>query len=75
MNKLRKKISTFAATLALIAIQARSIFAAGAIGTQEVDAATQNIKRVIISIAMPLRWCINFCKCCSCCNKNDCKFK
>ena len=75
MNKLRKKISIFAATLALIAIQASSIFAAGAIGTQEVDAATQNIKRVIISIAMPLRWSIDFCKCCCSCNKNDCKFK
>ena len=34
--------------------------------------ATENIKRVITSIAMPLRWSFNFCKCCSCSVKNDC---
>lgn len=54
MKKITKKISTFAVTLALAAIQTKSIFAAGAIGTQEVNAATENIKRVIVSIAMPL---------------------
>ena len=38
------------------------------IGTAEVQTATENIKRVITSIAMPLRWCSNFCKCSSCSN-------
>ena len=54
MKKITKKISTFAVTLALAAIQTKSVLAAGAIGTQEVNAATENIKRVIVSIAMPL---------------------
>ena len=30
------------------------------IGTAEVQTATENIKRVITSIAMPLRWCLIF---------------
>ena len=38
------------------------------IGTQEVQAATDNIKRVITSIAMPLRWSFNLCKYSSCSN-------
>ena len=35
-------------------------------GVTEVTEATENIKRVITSIAMPLRWSSNFCKCSSC---------
>ena len=31
------------------------------IGTAEVQTATENIQRVITSIAMPLRWCSDFC--------------
>ena len=31
------------------------------IGTAEVEAATNNIQRVITSIAMPLRWSFNLC--------------
>lgn len=55
MNKKIKKISTFVTTLTLTAIQAQSVLAAtGTIGTQEVTTATENIKRVIVSIAMPL---------------------
>ena len=38
------------------------------IGTAEVQTATDNIKRVITSIAMPLRWGTYFCKCCNCSN-------
>lgn len=52
---MNKKISTFVTTLTLTAIQAQSVLAAtGTIGTQEVTTATENIKRVIVSIAMPL---------------------
>ena len=55
MNKKIKKISTFVTTLTLTSIQAQSVLAAtGTIGTQEVTTATENIKRVIVSIAMPL---------------------
>ena len=35
--------------------------ASGSIGTAEVTTATESIKRVIISIAMPLRWSFNIC--------------
>lgn len=55
MNKKIKRISTFVTTLTLTSIQAQSVLAAtGTIGTQEVTTATENIKRVIVSIAMPL---------------------
>ena len=47
----------------------------GSIGTQEVQTATDNIKKVITSIAMPLGRCSNFCKYCSSCSQNDSKCK
>ena len=43
------------------------------IGTAEVTQATDNIKRVITSIAMPLGRSFNICKYCNCRNKNDSK--
>ena len=41
-------------TITLIAIRSNMCLAASGIGTAEVEAATDNIKRVITSIAMPL---------------------
>lgn len=66
------KLSTLGTMLTLLAIRSNAVFATG-IGTAEVQTATDNIKRVITSIAMPLRWSANFCKCCHCCNKDDSK--
>ena len=71
-NNVLTKLSTIGSTLTLIAIRSNVCFAEG-IGTAEVQTATDNIKRVIISIAMPLRRRFNFCKRCCGCNKNDCK--
>lgn len=48
------KLSTIGTTITLIAIKSNLCFAES-IGTAEVDTATENIKRVITSIAMPLR--------------------
>lgn len=53
-NKIIKKLSTIGATMTLFSIQSNICFATGAIGTAEVQSATDNIKRVITSIAMPL---------------------
>ncbi len=55
------KLSTIGATITLIAIRSNICFAEGGIGTAEVQTATDNIKRVITSIAMPLRRCTNLC--------------
>lgn len=52
-QKIIKKLSTAGATATLLAMQANQVFAES-IGTQEVQTATDNIKRVITSIAMPL---------------------
>lgn len=52
-SKIKKKISKVFTTLGVLAIQARICYAES-IGTQEVQTATDNIKRVITSIAMPL---------------------
>lgn len=52
-NKIMKKFSKVFTTLGFLAIQARICYAES-IGTQEVQTATDNIKRVITSIAMPL---------------------
>lgn len=60
-NKLLKRVSAIWTTLVISLINAKIVFATGGIGTQEVTTATENIKRVIVSIAMPLRWCSNFC--------------
>lgn len=71
-KKFLSKLSAIGTTITLIAIKGNMVFAAetgnSGIGTAEVQTATENIKRVITSIAMPLRWCSNFCKCSSCCN-------
>ncbi len=48
------KLSTIGTTITLIAIKSNICFAES-IGTAEVETATENIKRVITSIAMPLR--------------------
>lgn len=47
------KLSTIATTITLFAMKSNICFAT-AIGTEEVETATENIKRVITSIAMPL---------------------
>ena len=73
-EKLISRISVITTTLSLIVLRSKQCFAEG-IGIAEVKTATENIQRVITSIAMPLRWCFDFCKYCSSCNKNDCKRK
>lgn len=55
-----KKLSAIGTTLTLIAIQSNYCLATG-IGTAEVQTATENIKRVITSIAMPLGRSFNIC--------------
>lgn len=63
-KRLLNKLSTIGTTITLIAIQNNICFAE-TIGSAEVEAATDNIKRVITSIAMPLGRCSYFCKCSS----------
>ena len=56
-NQIKNKLSAIGTTLTLIAIKSNVCLAADSssgIGTAEVTAATENIKRVITSIAMPL---------------------
>ena len=48
------KLAVIGTTASLIFMKANVCFAASGIGTSEIDAATENIKRVITSIAMPL---------------------
>lgn len=48
-------------TVILTLLKCSMCFAESGIGTAEVETATQNIKRVITSIAMPLGRCSNFC--------------
>ncbi len=73
-KKTKKVIAGIGTTLTMLAIKSQCFATegSGSIGTAEVTTATENIKRVITSIAMPLRWSFNFCKCCSCSIKNDC---
>lgn len=59
INKIKKWSVMTASTLLLLAIN-NKVYASG-IGTAEVQTATENIKRVITSIAMPLRWSSYFC--------------
>ncbi len=73
-EKRGKILSKIMLTIIASILYTNTCFATG-IGTQEVQAATDNIKRVITSIAMPLRWCIDFRKYCYSCIKNDCKCK
>lgn len=67
MNLTKKKkqlltnLSTIGTTLTLIAIKSNVCLAATTIGTAEVETATDNIKRVITSIAMPLGRSSNLC--------------
>lgn len=52
-QKIVTKLSMFCTTIALIAIKTNQAFTES-IGTEEVQTATDNIRRVITSIAMPL---------------------
>ena len=78
-NKVIFKLKTIGTMVTLFAIKANMVFAtegaSSGIGTAEVTQATDNIKRVITSIAMPLRWCTDICKCSYSSNKNDSKLK
>lgn len=69
-EKVIKVLSILSLTITWVVIKTNTVFATG-IGTAEVQTATENIKRVITSIAMPLRWCTNLCKYRSCSYKND----
>lgn len=54
-KQLLTKLSTIGTTITLLAIKSNICLATnGGIGTAEVQTATENIKRVITSIAMPL---------------------
>jgi len=54
-NKIIARVSTIGTSMLLIAMRCNMCFAADSgIGTAEVKTATDNIKRVITSIAMPL---------------------
>lgn len=57
-KKLISKISSIGTIITLLLIQCNQCFAES-IGTAEVQTATDNIKRVITSIAMPLGRCLN----------------
>lgn len=66
MLKLKKKgkfLTTLGTTLTMLAIKSQcfAVESSASIGTAEVTEATESIKRVITSIAMPLRWCSYFC--------------
>lgn len=73
LSKIKKQVKTkltaIGTTLTLIAIKGNVCMAtdgSSGIGTAEVKTATENIERVITSIAMPLGRHSNFCKyCCS----------
>ncbi len=71
-KQLLTKLSAISTTLTLLVIKSNICFATS-IGTQEVETATENIKRVITSIAMPLRRSSNFCKYSSCSFEDDSK--
>lgn len=59
------KILTAGTILSTFLIKSNMVFAGG-IGTAEVETATENIKRVITSIAMPLGRSFDFCKYSNC---------
>ena len=59
-KKFITKLSSIGTTLTLLLIKSNQCFAES-IGTAEVQTATDNIKRVITSIAMPLGRCFNLC--------------
>lgn len=64
------RIFTVLAMITIFLSNVSIVFASSStgIGTAEVQTATENIKRVITSIAMPLRWSTYFCKYCNCSN-------
>lgn len=68
--QIKSKLSAIATTLTLIAIKSNMCYATASsgIGTAEVKTATENIKRVITSIAMPLGRSSYFCKYSYCSN-------
>ena len=59
-RKIINKLSSIVTIITLILIRSNQCFAES-IGTAEVQTATDNIKRVITSIAMPLGRSFNFC--------------
>ena len=71
------KLKAIGTIFTLFAIKTNMVFATEggtSIGTAEVETATENIKRVITSIAMPLRRGTYLCQCSSSSNKDDSKF-
>lgn len=71
-KNLLTKLSTIGTTITLLMIKNNICFATG-IGTHEVEAATDNIQRVIIDIAMPLRRTSNLWMHCYSSIQDDCK--
>ena len=72
-KQLLSKLPAIGTTLTLIAIKSNMCFATSTdatsgIGTAEVKTATENIERVITSIAMPLGRSSYLCKYCYCSN-------
>ena len=74
MNFRKKLIQLNTTLISTIALTTSKCFAGG-IGTAEVQTATDNIKRVITSIAMPLGRYLNFCKYCCSSTQDDSKCK
>ena len=63
-KQFKSKLTAIGTTLTLLAIKSNIVFAtdgSSGIGTAEVKTATENIERVITSIAMPLGRHFNFC--------------
>lgn len=71
-GKVKSFLVKVAVVMSMVFMKANICLATG-IGTQEVQAATDNIKRVITSIAMPLGRSSYFCKYSYCSIKNDSK--
>ena len=68
-KKIKNKGKVFGTILATLVATSNICFASStSIGTAEVQTATDNIQRVITSIAMPLGRCAYICKCSSCSN-------
>ena len=77
-KQFKTKLKAIGTAITLIAIKSNMCFAtdgSSGIGTAEVEAATENIERVITSIAMPLGRCFDFCKYSYCSFENDSKCK
>lgn len=66
-KQIKSKLSAIGATITLFVIKSNISLAndsSTGIGTAQVKTATENIERVITSIAMPLGRYFNFCKYC-----------